>query len=195
MNLQNSLADLSAQTGGFLIANSNDLRTPLRRVSEDINTYYELSYTPQIDKYDGSFRKISVKIARADLKVQTRNGYFALPFLEGQTLFPYEMPMLNALNTMPLARAVPFHSTAMHFEKTADGIQTAIVMDVPMEGISPIINSVNKTFQTHLSVLALVKNQQGEIVQKLSQDVPLQYPSTNWTPEGRVTLHICATLI
>ncbi len=176
MNLQNSLADLSESTGGFLIANSNDLRTPLRRVSEDINTYYELSYTPQIEKYDGSFRKISVKLDRADAKVQTRSGYFALPFLEGQTLFPYEMPMLNALNTMPLARGVPFHSTALHFQRTADGIQTAIVMDVPMEGIAPVINSVNKTFQTHLAVMALVKNQQGEIVQKLSQDVPLQYP-------------------
>jgi VWFA-related protein len=176
MNLQNSLADLSESTGGFLIANSNDLRTPLRRVSEDINTYYELSYTPQIDKYDGSFRKISVRIARADVKVQTRNGYFALPFLEGQALFPYEMPMLNALNTMPLARAVPFHSTAMHFQKVAAGVQTAIVMDVPMESITPIVDEPNRTFRTHLSVLALVKNQQGEIVQKLSQDVPLQYP-------------------
>ena len=40
-NTQNSLADLSESTGGFLVANTNDLRQPLRRLSEDIGTYYE----------------------------------------------------------------------------------------------------------------------------------------------------------
>ena len=60
---QNSLAELADATGGFLIANSNDLRTPLRRVSEDIGSYYELAYAPHIEKLDGSFRKISVRVS------------------------------------------------------------------------------------------------------------------------------------
>jgi len=58
---------------------------------EDIDTHYELSYSPQIDKYDGHFRKISVKIARNDIRVQTRSGYFALPAMEGQSVMPYEV--------------------------------------------------------------------------------------------------------
>src|SRR5260370_10797853 len=66
-NTQNSMADLPTRPGAFLIANSNDLRTPLRRVMEDIDTHYELSYSPQIDKHDGHFRKISVQNARSEI--------------------------------------------------------------------------------------------------------------------------------
>ncbi|HCC55866.1 MAG TPA: hypothetical protein DEQ47_01125, partial [Solibacterales bacterium] len=82
-NVQSALLELADNTGGALIANTNDLRGPLRKLSEDINSYYELTYDPHIESYNGSFRKIAVKASRSDLKVQTRNGYFALPPSEG----------------------------------------------------------------------------------------------------------------
>ena len=46
-NGQDTLADLAQSTGGFLIANSNDFREGLRKVSEDIESYYEVTYNPQ----------------------------------------------------------------------------------------------------------------------------------------------------
>ncbi|HBY62128.1 MAG TPA: hypothetical protein DEH78_20090, partial [Solibacterales bacterium] len=45
-NVENNLQELAEETGGMLISNTNDLRLPLRQVSEDIGTYYELSYSP-----------------------------------------------------------------------------------------------------------------------------------------------------
>src|SRR5581483_11801145 len=60
-NVQNTLAILADSTGGFLIANTNDFTGKLKRLTEDIETYYEISYDPQIQKYDGSFRKVSVR--------------------------------------------------------------------------------------------------------------------------------------
>lgn len=175
-NLQNSLAELSESTGGFLIANSNDLRVPLRQVSEDINRYYEAAYSPQIEKYDGSFRKIAVRLSRPDVHIQTRSGYYALPVIEGQTLLPFEMPMLSALTTTPLPKAIPFHSAAMHFQRHGERVTTAILADVPLEGITFSKDEPAKLYHTHLSVLALIKDAKGEIVQKLSQDVPFQGP-------------------
>ncbi len=78
-NTQLFMRDLAESTGGFLIGDSNDLRAPLRQINEEISSYYELSYKPQIANYDGSFRRIKVDTSRKNLVVHARNGYFALP--------------------------------------------------------------------------------------------------------------------
>ncbi|MCJ7504678.1 MAG: VWA domain-containing protein, partial [Acidobacteriia bacterium] len=78
-NPQTALEELAESTGGTMIANTNDLRGPLQKLAEDIQTYYEISYNPEIKTYDGSFRKITIKLASSDLRVQSRSGYIALP--------------------------------------------------------------------------------------------------------------------
>jgi len=175
-NSQNALADISEKTGGFLIANTNDLRSNVRRVSEDIDTHYELSYSPAIDKFDGHFRKVSVHVNRADVRIQTRSGYYALPFIEGQTLMPYEMPLLSALSATPLPRAIPFRSAALHFQTPSGSGASAVVIDVPLEGIEFVSDELHGSYQLHFSVLAIYKNASGEVLQKLSQDVPQKGP-------------------
>src|SRR6184192_1209321 len=78
-NTQSTLANLAESTGGALIANTNDFHSPLRKLAEDIQTYYEIGYVPEIKSYDGSFRKIAIKMNSGDLRVQSRSGYIALP--------------------------------------------------------------------------------------------------------------------
>jgi hypothetical protein len=53
---------LAADTGGFLVDNSNNLRAGLRKILDDTETYYVLAYEPANTKRDGSFRKIEVKL-------------------------------------------------------------------------------------------------------------------------------------
>src|SRR5215467_9628796 len=104
-NTQNTLANLAESTGGSLVANTNDLRGPLRRVEEDIQTYYEIAYAPDIKNYDGSFHTIAVKTTSSDTRVQSRAGYFALPpaLASGAAnLAAYEVPLLSALNAVQL---------------------------------------------------------------------------------------------
>src|ERR1022692_3814225 len=48
-NVQLPIRNLAEATGGFLLGESNDLRTPLRHVNEEIASYYELTYNPHID--------------------------------------------------------------------------------------------------------------------------------------------------
>jgi VWFA-related protein len=175
-NSQNSLNDLSEKTGGFMIANTNDLRTNLHRITEDVDTHYELAYSPDIRIFDGHFRKIAVHLDRPELKLQTRAGYNALPFVQGQPLMSYEMPMLNALTTAPLPRDIPFRSSGLHFKSAAGEPVGVVVIDVPLEGIQFIKDEANHVYQTHFSVLAMFKDAQGSIVRKFSQDVPRQGP-------------------
>jgi len=116
---QNNIAMLAEQTGGALIANTNDFRLPIRRVVEDAESYYEMTYNPEIQKYDGSFRKVSVKTAVKDARVQTRSGYFALPpnIAPGEVLSPYEVPLLQAFDEKPLARNFPFRHARIVFDR------------------------------------------------------------------------------
>src|SRR5207248_6157575 len=102
---QNTLANLAESTGGSLIANTNDFKGPLRRIEEDVQSYYEIAYAPSIKNYDGSFHTISVKTDSGDLRVQSRSGYFALPpavQAVAGNLMPFEVPLLTALSSAQL---------------------------------------------------------------------------------------------
>jgi VWFA-related protein len=76
--LRQGLNALAADTGGFLVKNSNDLDQGLGRILRDNETYYLLAYEPTNTARDGRFRKIQVRLrGRPELKVRTRSGYFA----------------------------------------------------------------------------------------------------------------------
>lgn len=173
-NTQNSLDELSQKTGGFMIANS-DLRSGLHRVTEDLDTHYELAYSPDIRNYDGHFRKIAVIVNRPEVRVQSRNGYYALPFIPGQSVQPYEVPLLNALAGTTLPQDIPFRSAGFHF-RSATGDAVGVVIDVPLENIQFTRDEVNHAYQTHFSVLAMIKDAQGSVLRKFSQDIPRQGP-------------------
>jgi VWFA-related protein len=179
-NTQVTLSDLSESTGGFLIANSNDLKGPLRRLNEDIETYYEISYQPEIQKYDGSFRKVVVKTARSDLRIQSRSGYFALPpsmVGNGNVIAGYEVPLLKAFDTKPLPKSFAFHADGMHFRGTQNQSVGEIVIDVPLTSFKLQEDKATAIFEGRFSYLAVVKNSNGEVLKKFGNEIPLKVPS------------------
>src|SRR6476619_6669393 len=67
-------------TGGFLVRDTNDLRHAFERIDEDQRFHYLLTYSPKNQKFDGTFRNISVKVGRQNAQVFARKGYRALRF-------------------------------------------------------------------------------------------------------------------
>ena len=176
-NTQDTLAQLARDTGGSLIANTNDFRGPLRKLDEDIQTYYEISYDPQIQNYDGSFRKVSVKTDEASLRVQSRSGYFALPpsmTAGGQVMAAYEVPLLKALDEKPMPHSFGFESAAMHFRGNSGAPTCDVVMDVPMSSLTLLEDKASSVYQGKLAYVVLLKDGKGEIVKKLRSEVPLR---------------------
>jgi VWFA-related protein len=173
---QQTIRMLADQTGGVMIANTNDFRAPIRKITEDVQSYYEITYDPQIQKYDGAFRKVLVKTDIADLKVQSRAGYFALPpnLTQGQQLLAtYEVPLLQALETQPLKQDFVFQSEAMHF-RSSSGRTCEVVVDIPVGGLTFEENKQAGYFDGKLAYVAVVKDANGEVVKKLRQEVPMR---------------------
>jgi VWFA-related protein len=174
-NVQTELRNLAESTGGFLIGNTNDLRGPLRKVVEEINSYYEISYAPQIETYDGRFHKTSVRLLNSDAKVQARSGYFALPAGETMTVLrSYEAPLLKALGASPLPKDVTFRSAVVRLDHRSGNVRAALIVEVPLKSLTFAEDKAANTYSARTSLVALVKNAQGEVVKKFGQDLPLR---------------------
>src|SRR5579872_2510674 len=175
-NTQDTLANLAQSTGGFLIANTNDFRDQLRKVSEDIATYYQVTYDPKIDKYDGAFHTIEVHSARPGLRIQARSGYFALPPAAGSAgviLAPYELSLIQSLSQRPLPHEFAFQSAGMHFRGSAGEPQVSVVLDVPIGNVTMRQLSATGPYEGAVDYIALVRNAEGAVVHKLRGEVPL----------------------
>ena len=169
-NTQEALRELAESTGGFLIANTNNL-DKLARVMEDVDTHYEISYRPASEIEDGHFRKIEVKVDKPGLRVETRSGYFAVPD-SGEPLTPAEIAGLRALDTKPLPHAFDFQSKAFRFRSDKGSSQYAIAFQVRISNLKATPEPAEKKQKFHASLLAVVKNEKGDIVEKVSKDVP-----------------------
>lgn len=176
MNVQENLAELATSTGGFLLANTNDLRPGLRLVAEDMGHYYEISYTPTNRVYDGTFREIAVNVSRPGVLVQSRSGYFALPPVEGPPVLPYEIPLLTALNSAPLPRDFEFRSRALRLDPAPHGVHHTLVLEVPLNELSLKADRERDLYTTRFSLLALLRDPEGKVLEKFSQDYPLEGP-------------------
>lgn len=174
---QNALRSIAEETGGELIANTNELGPGLlRRVREDLDSYYEVGYTPAPTPPDGRFRSIKVAVARKGVKVHARSGYFALPETDLAVLMPYELPMLTAAAAEPPPHPFEYTARVFQFESSPAGVQHTLVLEVPLEHLTFAENRREKTYFLRFTAMALIKDPTGRIVQRFSQSYPLQGP-------------------
>ncbi|MDR3718021.1 MAG: VWA domain-containing protein [Bryobacteraceae bacterium] len=171
------LRQLAESTGGVAFAETNDWKAPLRVVLDEVRTYYEATYSPQVETLDGKFRKIAVKVDRSDVVVHARNGYFALPSLRsGEQLMAYEVQLLNALNMTPVPSEIAYRASAMRFNTHGQNVEYMLSIEVPMQALTFQTAEVQKVAKSDASLLAVLKDEKGEIVSKFSKDFPLNLP-------------------
>jgi VWFA-related protein len=195
-NVQESIRDLAESTGGFLIGDSNDLRVPLRHVNEEISSYYEVSFNPGIQNYDGSFRKIAVNAIRKDLVIHGRNGYFALPpEARASGMEAFEVPLLKTLSDAKVSEDVKYRVGAILLQPRAEGTNVSVLVEVPLHELQSKTGLAAKAamLDVHCSLVALVKDAKGEVLQKLSRDrgfqvTPDQLKMGNFLDKMTVTL-------
>ena len=76
------LETLAEETGGvaFFSGDMLSLERSFTKISKELRAQYLVTYKPTNDRYDGSFRKIEVKLTegRGNLKIRTKSGYKAV---------------------------------------------------------------------------------------------------------------------
>jgi hypothetical protein len=72
-----TLRTLAQNTDGLAIVNNNDLDRGLKRVSDDLTSYYLLGYYSTNPRQDGGFRGIKVRVKAPGVAVRARRGYRA----------------------------------------------------------------------------------------------------------------------
>ena len=71
-----TLEAFAAMTGGKAFYNRNDLSTSFKEASDDSGAYYMLGYYLDKKNTKAGWRKLKVKVARADVHVRARTGFF-----------------------------------------------------------------------------------------------------------------------
>jgi VWFA-related protein len=180
MNVQEALDDLSSKTGGFLTANTNDPSRSLKRLTDELQQYYEIVYASDADPADEGYRQIRVEVNRDGASVQARDGYF--PFSsplgsapdQADSIWAYETPLIDGLKSTAPRHDFPLKSRSFHLGSREGEVTEVVAASVPFEALDFQIDSAARRYAAHLSVLALVRGEDGAVVAKLSQDYPIE---------------------
>jgi VWFA-related protein len=169
LDSRTGLARLARDTGGFLVEGSNDLSSAFRRIDEDHQFHYLLTYSPRNAVFDGKFRAIQVKVRRPGTQVFARKGYRAVrtPGLDSDS---YETPALALLDRSPLPRAFPTHGAAFTFPDPERPGLTPILVQVNTSALSFTLDRQRSTYSGQAAVVVRVRDGEGDVVQKLSQE-------------------------
>ncbi len=177
---RSGLGQLADQTGGFLIHDTNDLTNGLRRINDDMHGYYLVTYVPKNEDYNGKFRQISVKLGRPNLDVQTRKGYYAVESMGHFTVLDYEAPAIAAARTINQnSKPFRFFGSALSFPAPNRPGLSLLLAEAPLSAFSFKQGDNDQTYKTDFSIVALVRDQTQQVVQKLSQHYPLNGPLGN----------------
>jgi hypothetical protein len=68
---------IAEETGGRAFYSTNDLAAAINTVTQLGSNYYTVAYVPKDKNYDGKYRKLSIKVDAAKVKLDYRRGYYA----------------------------------------------------------------------------------------------------------------------
>ena len=134
--------------------------------------------------YDGHFRRIEVKLKRPKLTVQTRKGYYALPMLNGEPLQAFEAAGLDKINARPAPADFPYDAALMKFRANQSLVEYMIAFEVPLSDLKPMAVPKSDKSRVQASLMALVRDSSGEVVDKISREVWREVPAQGSTQPG-----------
>jgi VWFA-related protein len=74
------LRKISDETGGhvYKVDRKNTLDQVFKELQDEMRSQYSIGYTPTNEAKDGGYRKLEIRTANKDMKVQARKGYYAV---------------------------------------------------------------------------------------------------------------------
>jgi VWFA-related protein len=169
--VKSPMADLAKETGGIYIDGQDNVKKPLQHMVEDMTTYYQATYVPPIQEYDGTFRAIAVKPVRAGLNLKTKAGYFALAPGAEIGIRPFEVPLLKLFTQSVLPHDLKFHAAVLQFGELPDGNSSTVAIEVPIASLETKKDTHTNLFSVRMAIMAEIVDHNGTVVEHFGEDV------------------------
>jgi len=169
---QDTLTSLAADTGGRAFTDTNDFGEAFTRVRRDMSAYYLLGYSSNNNVKDGRFRRIQVKVKRADLRVEARSGYFAERDFAHTNRGDRETQLMEQMFSAVSSTDLPVMVTGGFFRVAPDKYYVPIAVAVP--GYAVPVKSDKE--EVVLDVLGMVSDEQGRPLGRMRET--LKFPPT-----------------
>jgi hypothetical protein len=203
---QQVLYMLAEGTGGFVIANTNDLLGGLQKIGKEQNQYYLLAYAPP-ESPEGSCHTIRVKVSRGGTNVRARSGYCnakRVDLLSGKPV-EKELETIAAGSQAPTLQAPPMQ--VPFFYTAANTARVFAVMEIPTSTVK--FEKVKGKQHAEISVLGIAYRKDGNVAARFSDTMkrdfdekkqvedflkkPLRYENQFDLGSGEYTLKVAFT--
>src|SRR5882757_1399256 len=170
-NSQEVLGTLSSDTGGKAFFDSNDFAPAFQQVQHDTEAYYIVGFHSTNTARDGSYRHLTVKLDRNDVKIDYRPGYYAPADFQHSKTEDRELQLTEQLRSDPPATDVAVYLQALYFRLEDNKFFIPVSLIVPGSQI-PFLKNGDRDKAT-IDIIGQVKNAQNIPVGNVRDTVKL----------------------
>ena len=170
-NTQEVMATLSTDTGGKAFFDSNDFSPAFQRIQNDTSAYYVIGFHSSDTRRDGSYRRLTIKVNRKDVKLEYRPGYYAPADFQHSTKDDRERELQDELASDLPATDVEVYLQAMYFRQDSERDYVPVSLVVPGSQI-PFVKGGDKDKAT-LDIIGQIKDTAGHDVADVRDTVKL----------------------
>jgi len=168
---QQVLYELAEGTGGFVIANTNDLVGGMEKIAKDQSQYYVLGYKPA-ESAEGSCHTLKVKVERGGTIVRAKSGYCNVRPQDQLAGNPIEK-VLESRATGSAAGNVSAAMEAPFFYVSANTARLDLSIDIPSNAIK--FEKVKGKEHATVNVLGVACTPGGSVAARFSDSVNLDF--------------------
>ncbi|MDE1160464.1 MAG: VWA domain-containing protein [Acidobacteriaceae bacterium] len=156
---QETLSNLSTDTGGKAFFDSNDFAPAFQQVQHDTEAYYILGFRSSNQKRDGSYRHLTVTVNRKDVKLEYRPGYFSPADFQHQKNEDRELALKEQMRSDYPATDVPVYLQALYLREADNRYYVPVSILIPGSAI-PFVSKGNEDKAT-IDIMGQVRASTG----------------------------------
>jgi VWFA-related protein len=170
---QETLATISADTGGKVMLDTNDLTMGIRQAQEDIKSYYILGYYSKNAAEDGKYRRIDVRLVNKDLsaKLDFRKGYYASKVWQKFNAADKERQLEEALTLGDPVNDLPLALEVDYFRVARDRYSTVISVKIPGSAVQFVKKGARQTAE--MDYIGQIRDANNKLITGVGDNIKL----------------------
>jgi VWFA-related protein len=181
---QETLATLSSDTGGKAFFDSNDFAPAFQQVQHDTEAYYIVGFRSTNTARDGSFRHLTVKLNRNDVKLDYRPGYYAPADFQHQKTEDREQALMEQMRSDLPVTDVAIYLQALYFRMGDNRFFVPVSLIVPGSQIHSVKNGDRD--KANIDIIGQVKNAEGIVVGNVRDTVKLALDAAQQVQQKKI---------